>query len=97
MVICWFCAIALAAGVCWPIAPARAQSPVVGAATGADVRLPLGAIYTLQATTFSIWSPDTDDVKLFLEGQAQAIPMARIPDADEYADVYRITVPGITI
>jgi pullulanase len=94
MVICWFCALPLAAGVGWPIGSARAESPVVGTVTGADGRLPLGATYTPQATTFSIWSPDTDDVKLFLEGQAQTIPMVRIPDTDEYTDVYRITLPG---
>src|SRR5438270_1949381 len=77
-----FCLIVLAAGVGWSFGPAWGE------------RLPLGAIYTPQATIFSIWSPDTDDVRLFLEGQAQPIPMAKIPDTDQYADVYRVTVPG---
>ncbi len=54
----------------------------------------LGAVYTPQATTFSIWSPDTDDVKLSLQGEAQLLPMTRLPDTDEYTDVYSITVPG---
>jgi pullulanase len=89
IVICWFCGIALAAGAGWPIASARAET-----ATGAYGRLPLGATYTPQATAFSIWSPDSDDVKLSLEGQAQTIPLARIPDTDDYTDVYRVTVPG---
>lgn len=57
-------------------------------------RLLLGAIYTPAATCFSIWSPDTDDVKLFLEGQPSLIATARIPDTDQYTDVYQVTVPG---
>jgi pullulanase len=84
-----FCLIALAAGVGWPIDAAYADNT-----TTTHDRLPLGAMYTPQATTFSIWSPDSDDVKLFLEGQAQTIAMARIPDTDQYSDVYRVTVPG---
>jgi len=87
IVICWLCLIGSVAGVGWPIDAARAQNAVA-----ARDRLPLGAIYTPQATTFSIWSPDSDDVKLVLDGQA--LPMARIPDTDQYADVYRATVPG---
>jgi pullulanase len=82
IVVRWFCLIAVAAGIGWSCGPASGE------------RLSLGAIYTPQATTFSIWSPETDDVKLFLEGQAQPIPMAKIPDTDQYADVYRVTVPG---
>ena len=87
IVICWLCLIGSVAGVGWPIDAARAQNAVA-----ARDRLPLGAIYTPQATTFSIWSPDSDDVKVVLDGQA--LPMARIPDTDQYADVYRATVPG---
>src|ERR1700730_1898996 len=89
IIVCWLCLIASAGGVGWPIDAARAQNLVA-----ARDRLPLGAIYTPQATTFSIWSPDSDDVNLFLEGQAQTIPMVRIPDTDEYTDVYRITLSG---
>jgi pullulanase len=89
LVVCWFCLIAVAAGIGWPNGSARAENT-----TAADDQLPLGAIYTPQATTFSIWSPDSDDVKLFLEGQAQTFAMAKIPDTDQYADVYRVTVPG---
>ena len=72
----------LATGIGWLSDPACAE------------RLPLGPVYTPQATTFALWSPDTDDVKLFLEDQEQTIPMARIPDTDQYSDVYRVTVPG---
>ncbi len=56
--------------------------------------LPLGAVYTPQATTFSIWSPDTDDVKLLLLGEAAPRAMQRQPDSDDYSDVYRVTVAG---
>jgi pullulanase len=55
--------------------------------------MPLGASYTSQATTFSIWSPDTDDVKLLL-GSAAPQPMSHQPDNDDYSDVYSITVAG---
>ena len=65
------------------------------ALAGARTVLPsLGTLYSPQATTFSIWSPDTDDVKLSLQGEAELLPMARVPDTDEYTDVYRVTVPG---
>src|SRR4051812_42870166 len=87
IVVCWLCLIASAAGVGWPIDAVRAQNSVA-----TRDRLPLGAVYTPQATTFSIWSPDSEDVKLGLDGRA--LPMARIPDTDQYADVYRVTVPG---
>ncbi len=56
--------------------------------------LPLGASYTQQATTFSIWSPDTDDVKLLLGSDAEPKPMSHQPDNDDYSDVYSITVAG---
>jgi pullulanase len=78
----WMWPLVVAAGIGWLIDPASAE------------RLPLGAIYTPQATTFAIWSPDTEDVKLFLEDQGQTIPMARIPDTDQYSDVYSVTVAG---
>ncbi|NVO17270.1 MAG: hypothetical protein HXX10_24860 [Rhodoplanes sp.] len=55
---------------------------------------PLGASYTQQATTFSVWSPDSDDVKLFLQGEPQLRPMARRPDTDASTDVYSVTIPG---
>jgi pullulanase len=54
----------------------------------------LGAMYTPGATTFSIWSPDTNDVKLSLAGEAAARPMQLRPDDDDYSNVYTITVAG---
>jgi pullulanase len=56
--------------------------------------LSLGAVYTAQATTFSIWSPDADDVKLMLLGEATPRTMQRQPDTDDYSDVYSVTVSG---
>jgi pullulanase len=65
------------------------------AASVADaVASPLGAVYTPAATTFSIWSPDSSDVQLSLQGQTGPLPMARLPDTDEISDVYSVTVPG---
>jgi pullulanase len=61
---------------------------------GASAPSSLGAVYTPQATTFSIWSPNTDDVKLSLQGGTQLIAMPRVPDTDEYTDIYSVTVPG---
>ena len=90
----WFGVLSLVVGLGCPSSPVRVESAAAATPANGDERLPLGAIYTPQATTFSIWSPDNDDVKLFLEGQGQTIPMARIPDTDQYADVYRVTVPG---
>ena len=52
----------------------------------------LGATYDAQATTFALWSPDSDRVELLLGPATYA--MARIPDADGYTDVYAVTVPG---
>jgi pullulanase len=56
--------------------------------------LSLGVVYTPQATTFSIWSPDTDDVKLLLVGEAAPRAMQGRPDTDDYSDVYSVTVSG---
>ncbi len=54
--------------------------------------LRLGAQYTAEATTFSLWSPDTADVVLVLEGERYV--MERIPDAEGYEDVYQVRVDG---
>lgn len=67
---------------------------MIGTGRDAAASPPLGAAYTPQATTFSVWSPDSDDVRLFLDGEAQLLPMARRPDTDETTDVYAVTVPG---
>ncbi|MBV8936080.1 MAG: hypothetical protein JO095_09775, partial [Alphaproteobacteria bacterium] len=82
LVIRWVWPLILTTGLGWFTATASAE------------RLPLGAVYAPQATTFAVWSPDSDDVKLLLEDQEQTIPMRRIPDTDQYSDVYRVTVPG---
>jgi pullulanase len=69
-----------------------ASAPNISAA--GDVPLTLGAVYTPQATTFSIWSPDTDNVQLSLVGDVSARKMERQPDSDDYSDVYSVTVSG---
>lgn len=56
--------------------------------------LKLGAVYTPQATTFSIWSPDTDDVRLRLLGESASRAMQREVDTDTSSDIFSLTVPG---
>ncbi|PTY04910.1 hypothetical protein DB347_19655 [Opitutaceae bacterium EW11] len=51
-----------------------------------------GATYSSAATTFALWSPDTPNVQLWLEGTLY--PMARVADAGGYTDLYAVTVPG---
>ncbi|MCG8570347.1 MAG: alpha-amylase family glycosyl hydrolase [Spirochaetes bacterium] len=52
----------------------------------------LGAKYTPEETTFSIWSPDTSNVVLLLDGVEY--PCSRISDFDGYTDIYSVTVSG---
>lgn len=52
----------------------------------------LGAIYSLGSTSFSLWSPDSSDVKLWLDGKIYA--MRKIPNGGGLSDVYGVTVPG---
>lgn len=52
----------------------------------------LGATFTSTATTFAIWSPESSQVELQLDGATH--PTVKIPDAGGYTDVYAVTVPG---
>ncbi len=52
----------------------------------------LGFTYAADQTTFSLWSPDTSEVTLWLDGQTY--DMTRISDADGYTDVYQVSVNG---
>ena len=52
----------------------------------------LGADYTPQHTTFSIWSPDRNYVELWLDGQT--LPMGYIGNAIGMPGVWAITIPG---
>lgn len=52
----------------------------------------LGADYSRDATTFALWSPDSADVKLWLDGKFHSTQ--KIPDREGLTDVYAITVPG---
>jgi pullulanase len=52
----------------------------------------LGVIYTATQSTFSLWSPDSSNVVLNLNGATY--PMVKAADANGYTDVYAVTVPG---
>ncbi len=52
----------------------------------------LGAEYSPEGTTFAIWSPDSSNVELRLDGTAYA--MTRAPDHSGYSDVYAAYVAG---
>ncbi|BAP54563.1 alpha amylase [Thioploca ingrica] len=52
----------------------------------------LGADYRAEQTTFSLWSPDTSQVQLWLDDKIY--PLQRALDADGYTNVYSTTVPG---
>ncbi len=52
----------------------------------------LGAVYTAERTTFSLWSPDRSDVALWLDGKTH--DMRKIADFNGYTDVYQVTVEG---
>jgi pullulanase len=52
----------------------------------------LGANYSKTATDFSIWSPDTSDVKLKVDGKEYTC--IKVDDFDGYTDVYGVTVQG---
>ena len=63
--------------------------PITPPATG-DFRL--GVMYSPAESTFSVWSPDSADVTLNLDGEGY--PMSKIPDTNGYTDVYSVTVAG---
>lgn len=52
----------------------------------------LGAVYTPTKTTFSIWSPDTSDVKIKVNGVVHNLQ--KVPDFNGYTDIYQVTVNG---
>ncbi|SFD20025.1 type I pullulanase [Pseudoalteromonas denitrificans] len=52
----------------------------------------LGAKYSEESTKFSIWSPDTSNVLLWLDGQTHT--MTRQPDDLTYQNVYSVTING---
>lgn len=58
---------------------------------GIDYRT-LGADFSPEGTTFAIWSPDSSDVSLSLDGTTH--PISRAPDRHGYSDVYAVYVPG---
>lgn len=62
-------------------------------AGGSDLTIEtLGAEYDSNGTTFAIWSPDTSNVVLHLNGQDYA--MSRVANQQGYSDVYGVRVEG---
>ncbi len=53
----------------------------------------LGAEYTPDFTTFAIWSPDSSDVKVDLNGQTYSLQYTNV-DSLGYSDIYFVKVPG---
>lgn len=52
----------------------------------------LGAIYSPGKTVFSLWSPDSSNVVLNLDGKSY--PMKKVADFAGYTDVYQVAVDG---
>ena len=52
----------------------------------------LGAIYSSAKTVFSLWSPDSSNVVLNLDGKDYT--MTKVADFGGYTDVYQVTVTG---
>lgn len=52
----------------------------------------LGAEYSKTATKFSIWSPDTSDVKVKVDGAMYTCQ--KTANFSGYTDIYTVTVPG---
>lgn len=52
----------------------------------------LGAVYSADSTTFSIWSPDHSDVKVSVNGTEHN--MSKVADFAGYNNVYQVTVSG---
>ncbi|WP_051326722.1 PKD domain-containing protein [Aliagarivorans taiwanensis] len=52
----------------------------------------LGAVYSQDATTFSIWSPDHSNVTVTVDGQDYS--MAKVNNFAGYSDVYQTVVSG---
>ncbi|PRX28632.1 type I pullulanase [Orenia metallireducens] len=58
--------------------------------------MPLGAVYTPEYTSFRIWSPDSSDVKVIVDGQEYDCTLLSTFEAKgfEYRNVYHAKVEG---
>lgn len=72
--------------------PASASISVTTGDCGKPPVFRLGVVYTPSKSTFSIWSPDSANVKLSLDGTLHT--MSKIADVDGYTNVYSVDVPG---
>lgn len=52
----------------------------------------LGAVFSPESTTFSIWSPEHSNVKVRVNGIAYS--MTKVADFNGYKDIYQVTVKG---
>ncbi|MFI7275682.1 carbohydrate-binding module family 20 domain-containing protein [Streptomyces sp. NPDC049879] len=78
-----------------PAAPATATAAVPVPVPAVDLPTTpldtLGAIHTPEATTFRIWSPDSADVAVEVDGGTHALAPVEL---DGYSDVYEAVVEG---
>lgn len=52
----------------------------------------LGAVYSPDGTTFSLWSPDSSNVKVVVDGTTHTLK--KVADFNGYSNVYQVFVPG---
>lgn len=52
----------------------------------------LGAVYTPAKTVFSLWSPETSDVNVKVNGVIHSLQ--KVPDFNGYSDIYQVAVDG---
>ena len=58
---------------------------------GSAIPNTLGALYTAASTTFRIWSPDSSNVSVTVDGTTHSLSAVILPG---YSDVYQAVVPG---
>ncbi|OQY48439.1 MAG: hypothetical protein B6242_02330 [Anaerolineaceae bacterium 4572_78] len=61
-----------------------------GGSSGGGVGL--GALYTPSSTTFRIWSPDSSNVVVYVDGNNHNLQ--HVADFDGYTNIYEVTVSG---
>ncbi|MDO6707208.1 alpha-amylase family glycosyl hydrolase [Photobacterium sp. 1_MG-2023] len=71
---------------------AYSMTPVNPCTSDCDEPMMLGASYQPEQTTFSIWSPETRDVTVTVNGTVY--PLTKVSDFNGYTDVYQAVVPG---
>ncbi len=72
--------------------PGTAVTVTVGSPCAAAPAFRLGVIYTPNQSSFSVWSPDSTNVVLDLNGTLY--PMPPMEDTNGYKNVYSVTISG---